>query len=49
MRQVTGLGTLDAEKEVDQIITLPGQACAAIYGYMKIKGLRKLAEQRYGL
>ena len=45
----TGCDYQEALDSVTRIITLPGQACAPLYGYLKIKQLRELAETRLGV
>ena len=45
----TGCDYQEALDSVTRIITLPGQACAPLYGYLKIKQLRELAENVLGL
>jgi hypothetical protein len=42
----TGSSRQEASDSVTRIITFPGQACAPLYGYLKIKQLRTLAEMR---
>lgn len=48
LHTVTGTGSLQAEQEVDKIITLPGQATVSGYAYIRIKEMKTKAQSRFG-
>ena len=48
LRQKTGISTFAAKAEIEKIVTHPGRATSAAYGFRIIRQLRQKAEDRLG-